>query len=61
MEWVVLPTLLTFRSLFVEEIQFLRWARQAVSILVTRPSFRDGQRMNYLLLGLYIWPLVGAD
>jgi len=62
MEWVVLPTaLLIFRSLFVEQSQFLQWARQATSVLAMRPICGDGQRMNYLLLGLYVWPLVGAD
>ena len=62
MEWVVLPTtLLIFRSLFVKEFQFLQWARQAVSVLATGPSCGDRQGMNYILLGLYVWPLVGAD
>jgi len=38
MEWVVLPTtLLIFRNLFIEEYQFLRWARLAVSVLVRGP------------------------
>jgi len=55
MEWVVLPTaLLIFRSLFVEQSQFLQWARQATSVLAMRPICEDGQRMNYLLLGLYV-------
>ena len=53
--------LLMFRSLFVEEFQFLRGARQAVSVLVTRPSCGDGQGMNYLFLGLYVRPLDRAD
>jgi len=62
MEWVVLLTaLLIFRSLFVEKFQFLRWACYVVSVLATRPSCGDEQGMNYLLLGLYVWPLVGAD
>jgi len=62
MEWVVLPTaLLIFSNLFVEEFQFLRWTRQAVSVFATRPYCGDGQGMNYLLLGLYVWPLVGVD
>jgi len=62
MEWVVMPTAhLIFRSLFVEQSQFLRCARQATSVLATRPGCVDGQGMNYLLLGLYVWPLVGTD
>jgi len=36
-------------------------ARQDVSVLATRPSCGDGQGMTYFLLGLYVWPLVGAD
>jgi len=62
MEWVLLPTvLLIFRSLFVEESQFLRWARVAVSVFAMRPRRGDGQGINYLLPGMYVWPLVGAD
>jgi len=61
-EWTVMPTaLLIFESLFIKEFQFLRWARQEVSVLPMRPSCGDGQRMTYLLLSLYAWPLVGAD
>ena len=61
MEWAVIPaSLLIFGSLFVKEFQFLRWACQAVSVLATRPSCGDRQGMNYLLLHLYVWPLVGA-
>ena len=52
---MVFPTaLLIFRSIFVEESQFLRWAHLVVSVLATRPSCEDGQGMNYLLLGLYV-------
>ena len=36
-------------------------ARQEVLVLAMRPSYRDGHGMTYLLLGLYVWPLVGAD
>jgi len=34
-------------------------AHQVVSVVVTRPNYGDRQGMNYLLLGLYVWPLVG--
>ena len=53
--------LLMFGSLFVKEFQFLRCARQVVSVLATRPSCGDGYGMTYFLLGLHVWPLVGAD
>ena len=53
--------LLMFKSSFVKEFQFLQWARQGVSALVTRPSYMDEHGMNYLLLGLHVWPLARAD
>ena len=55
MEWVVIPAaLLIFGSLFVKKLQFLRWARQEVSILTTKANCEDGHGMNYLLFGLYV-------
>jgi len=35
--------------------------RRGVSVLATGPNCKDGQGMSYLKLGLYVWPLVGAD
>jgi len=62
MEQTEIPTaLLIFGSLFVKEFQFLRWARQEVSVLAMRPSCGDEQGINYFLLGLYVWSLAEAD
>jgi len=43
--------LLIFGSTFVKKFQFLRWACQGISALVTRPSYGDGQGITYFLPG----------
>jgi len=42
-------------------VSVLAIGSQEVSVLATRPSRGDGQGMNCLLLGLYVWPLDEAD
>jgi len=72
MEWVVLPTILQiFRSLFIEEFQFLQWARQAVLVLAMGSSsslnscdeaqLRGWTRNELSSAWSVVWPLVGAD